>query len=259
MTLPLVSSVSVGKAFTIKKISTSTSNALTIAASGSDTIDSASSFALVSKNSSVTVFSDCTNWQVNDFSDKWRVDANIVGAKANLGTAAVSSYTGVENGSLSLTNNSGNSILTAQIPCSGTNSPSGTTCAAGNESVGVSFTLPRAGDVMACASFIWFAQNSATSTITGTFEVVETPTNAQTISQEGNSRVGAVNNTASAQLGFPYRVCGTLSFATAGQKVLRLMYEQGITNMPSQSLFIADGSSVDGQRDVHWEVYPISK
>jgi hypothetical protein len=193
---------------------------------------------------------------INYAPQNWRVDANISGANPSLGTSAVSSYTGIENGSLTLTNNSGTNVLTAQIPCSSTNSPSGTTCSSGNESIGVSFNVPRAGDVMACASFGWYGEVSSGSVLP-TFQIVETPNNAQTISQEGKSRIPASVSTAGHTS--PIRVCGPLSFQSAGQKTLRLMYEQTVSGSVTSSLIIADADASSGQRDVHWEVYPIGQ
>lgn len=193
----------------------------------------------------------------------WKVDANISGANPSLGTSSVSSYTGIENGSLTLTNNTGSGNIAAQIPCSSTNSPSGTTCSAGSESVGVSFNLPAAGDVMACASFGHNIQtDQTTDVINATFQIVETPSNAQTISQEGKTRVGSGNTASSSNtydVTFPHRVCGTFTFSSAGQKTLRLMYEQSVSGTPLASAIQADASTSNGQRDVHFEVYPINQ
>ena len=185
----------------------------------------------------------------------WRVDANISGANPSLGTSDVSSYTEITNSGLTLTNNSGNGVLTAQIPCSSTNSPSGTTCSVGDESVGVSFNLPAPGDVLACVSFA-NEINSNGNAQRASFQIVETPTNAQTISQEGKSRLAVGQNASLDET--PLRLCGTFTFSSAGQKVLRLMYEQDVTAITSHTIF-ADASASVGQRDIHWEVYPLSQ
>lgn len=192
----------------------------------------------------------------------WKVDANIHGANPSLGTSAVSSYTGIENSGLTLVNNAGRNNLTAQIPCSSTNSPSGTTCSSGNESVGVSFTIPQATDVLACASFAWNPSSNASGVVFTAFQVVETPNNAQTISQEGNSRVQGgqnLNGGTSIAMGIPFRVCGNLSFASAGQKTIRLMYEQAVAGTVTGSTIAGDRSASGGQPDIHWEVYPINQ
>lgn len=188
----------------------------------------------------------------------WRVDANISGANPSLGISNVSSYTGIENGSLTLSNNTGNGVVSAQIPCSSTNAPTGTTCAAGNESVGVSFNLPNAGDVLACVSFGNLVTNGAAGDVSATFQVVETASNSQTILQEGKSRAFYRNNQASQYGATPQRVCGTFSFASSGQKTLRLMYEQLVSGTVSSHAIIADAGATYGQSDIHWEVYPLN-
>lgn len=193
----------------------------------------------------------------------WRVDANISGANPDLGSSSQASYIGVFNSSLTLTNNSGNGVLTAQIPCSSTNAPSGTTCSAGSESVGVAFTIPADGcavsgacDVRACASFGHVMITGAAGAIELAFQLVETPANAQTISQEGKSRVES-RIAASNTLGLPVMVCGTFTFTSAGQKVLRLMYEQTAAGSITANVITGDAEALVGQRDIHWEVYPI--
>lgn len=201
---------------------------------------------------------------------RWRVDANIAGANPDLGTSAVSSYTGITNGSLTLTNNTGTGtkVLTAQIPCSTTVTPSGTTCSSGTESVGVAFTPPGnwKGDVSACVTFSHRASaygGSNFGEIRTTFQIVETPNNAQTISQEGKSKtqsgldsVSVIHYTEFQT--FPHRLCGNFTFSTTGQKVLRLFYEQTIATSANQSIILADQDSSRGQIDIHWEVYPLN-
>jgi hypothetical protein len=195
----------------------------------------------------------------------WRVDATIAGANPSLGTVSVASYTGIENAGLTLTNNPGRGILTAQIPCSSTNSPSGTTCSAGNESIGVSFTIPEAVDVRACASFTHVGQpvTSAGNNFTATFQIIETPNNAQTLTQEGKSkvqhRITAEQAAVASIYAAPFRVCGTFTFSTSGQKTLRLMYEQAIpTGTISFSQILGDQDAAHGQPDIHWEIEPLA-
>ncbi len=192
----------------------------------------------------------------------WRVDANIAGANPSLGTAAVSSYTGIENASLTLTNNAGLGVISAQIPCSSTNSPTGTTCAAGSESVGISFNAPSAGDVEVCASFAHYFEGSGTGqNAAATFQLVETASNAQTILQEGKTRLPSqIANEGSNTVGQmnPMRLCGNFSFASSGQKTIRLMYEQTVGGSILGSYVTADASAAAGNRDIHWDVRPIN-
>ena len=191
----------------------------------------------------------------------WRVDANISGAHADLGTASVTDYASgvVENAGLTLTNNTGAGVLTAQIPCSSTNAASGTTCSAGSESVGVAFTLPKSGDVRACSSFSHFVATGASGAVSTTFQLVETADGSQTTVQEGKDRIESGTGTASGSWFFPQKVCGTFSFSSSGKKVLRLRYEQATTATVTSNLVLADAGATHGQRDIHWEVYPINQ
>jgi hypothetical protein len=188
----------------------------------------------------------------------WRVDANIGGANPDLGLGNVPNYTEITNGSLDLVNNSGPGVIPAQIPCSGTNPPTGLTCSAGNESIGVSFNLPAAGSVTACASFSHAAGAPSGSDVNTAFQLVETPNNAQTILQEGKVRVQSGSGTLGSNLIRPIKVCGNFSFTSAGQKTIRLMYEQLASGSPTSSVIAIDRSSSVGQRDMHWEVYPLN-
>ncbi len=187
----------------------------------------------------------------------WKVNANISGANPSLGTTSVDPYQGIVSTALTLTNNSGTDNLTAQIPCSGVNPPTGVTCSVGSESIGVSFTIPAAGDVLACVSFTHSINTAAASTVVTTFQIVETPNNAQTITQEGKTRIASALGT-TGDVMWPYRLCGTLSFGSSGQKTIRLMYEQAVTGAPNSSAVQADGASSRGQYDIHWEVYPLN-
>lgn len=188
----------------------------------------------------------------------WKVDANISGANPSLGTATVGAYTGITNPSLTLVNNPGAGNIAAQIPCAGTTAPSGTTCTV-DESVGVSFQLPRAGDVLACASFGWQGATGAGGFLETAFQLVETANNAQTPLQEGKSKLPISVAAASSSNSDTLRVCGNFSFASAGQKTLRLTYEQAATAVVSTSQIFADANASVGQRDIHWEVYPINQ
>lgn len=195
----------------------------------------------------------------------WRVDANISGGTVTLGTSSVSSYAELVDASLTLTNNTGRGVLTAEIPCSTTNASTGTTCSSGSEGVGVAFTIPKAQDVLACVSFAHeFTLNAASTSVFSTFQIVETPNNAQTISQEGKGRITSGFNMAvgtgdQRTVVAPHRLCGTFSFSSAGKKTLRLMYEQEVSGVILGSQVVADADASNGQQDIHWEVYPINE
>lgn len=183
----------------------------------------------------------------------WKVDANIGGAVVGLGTGAVSSYSEITSGSLTLTQNAGS--IATQIACASGTASSGTTCTAANESVGVVFNVPTAGDVLACASFTHNGQGSGGEVIT-TFQIMETTNTSSAIVQEGKTRLVSGGGPTTI-LKNPLRVCGTFTFASAGQKTLRLQYEQaGSINV---SEILADQNPAIGQPDIHWEVYPITQ
>jgi hypothetical protein len=193
----------------------------------------------------------------------WKVDANIVGANAALGSAAVSSFTEITNGSLALTQNPGS--LSTGIACAtGTASAVGsTTCSAVNESAGVTFNVPQPGTVLACFDFTHYMITGAAQFSAGgaTFELVETSASSSAIVQEGKSRTQDYHITVAAtnsEVMYPQNVCGTFDFATAGQKTIRLMYEQAVAGGGlSGSTLQIDGSTSAGQRDLHVTVFPL--
>lgn len=170
----------------------------------------------------------------------WYVDVNIGGANFSGGVA--SSYTELTDAGLNLVPNSGSAPT--EIACSGTNPSTGTTCAAGNESMGIAFTPPMAGRYRVCTTY------GSDANAGGTVEVqlIETPNNAQTIIQEGNGRTGHSGSTA------PVRVCGNFNFNDTSKRTVRLMYEKD----GGTYLVYADRSSTIGQRDIHFTVENIT-
>ena len=158
----------------------------------------------------------------------WRIDAKIAGANSTLNAATNLTFTGIENAGLTLTNNLVGNTAAAEIPCSSTNPSTGTTCAVGNESIGVAFTIPKAGDYLACVNYHAYLQVT-TGDIQDTFKIVETPNNAQTILQEGSATLKSSNNAASSALTFPNRLCASLNFSSTGKKTLRLFHASTIT------------------------------
>lgn len=187
----------------------------------------------------------------------WRIDANISGANISLGTSNQTSYVTPNDSGLTLTQNTGSA--TAWVSCSSTNDATGTTCSAGSEEPGISFTIPYAGAYLACVSFAHQVVNAASGVVDATFEIAETSNTAQTITQEGNSRVSSRHGVASTTETFPHRLCGTFNFTSVGRKTLRLMYEQAITATVTTNSILADAGANNGQRDIHWEVYPVSR
>lgn len=194
----------------------------------------------------------------------WRVDANIQGsgsANFDLSGSDQATYISMTNANMTLVNNSGNGVLTAQIPCSSTNASSGTTCSAGTEDNGIAFTIPSCPnskcDVRVCVAFTHACDNGAASACFAGFQIVETPNNAQTISQEGKTRINTRHSVVSSSGWSSVNLCGTFTFTTAGQKTFRLFYEQDITGTPGTNAVLTDMAAAVGQRDVHWEAYPL--
>jgi len=194
----------------------------------------------------------------------WFVSVNIGGANPDLGLIAVDPYVGIEDTALSMTINSGS--LTAQIPCATTTPSEGVNCniAAVDESVGVVYTQPQAGPVEACATFTHEVVSDKADVIRTTFQVVQTPNDAQTITLFGNERPQSGNSNGLTGGGaepiggiYANKVCGIFNFTTDGQKTLRLMYEQAVTGTPDTSQLVADQLAAQGARDIHWTVKPI--
>lgn len=193
----------------------------------------------------------------------WLVDANIVSStNANLGASNVTSYTEIIDGNSALTNNSITGAIPAQVACSSTNPSTGTTCAAGSESIGIAFNVPYSGPVEACVAFTHsYSFNTVSQSVTAAFQIVETPNNAQTILQQGNERIssnGYASVTGSTNFSQPFRLCSTLNL-TAGLKTLRLMYEQVVAGAVPANNLAMDGAVNIGQRDIKWTVKPLNQ
>ena len=180
-------------------------------------------------------------------------DVNIGGGVPSLGLIDVTAYTELIDASLDMVINSGST--SAEIPCSTTNPSTGITCAAGSESVGIVFNPTTAGRYKVCGEFTYIGQADQVEDIFATFQWVETPNNAQTILQEGNSRamagVGPGTTSGNAtDISSSLNVCGNFTLTT-GKKTLRLMYEQSSTGTPTTSQLLLDRSAITGQRDMH--------
>lgn len=174
----------------------------------------------------------------------WHVDANISGANPGLSNSSISSYTEITDPGLTMTLRSGSAAAT--VPCSSTNASTGLTCSSGDEGLGVVFSLPRAGMVEVCAEFTHYS-NAANGDVA--FQLVETANSSQTIQIQGGSRVTSHTSDASDST-FPHRTCGTFDFGLAGQKTIRLMYEQNLSSVSANQI-LADADTGVGQRDFH--------
>jgi hypothetical protein len=207
-------------------------------------------------------------------SKSWRVDANISGTNPSLGTSSQATYVTVPgNTGLTLANNScstaNTQCLTAWITCATTTPAEGTTCntAAVAEGTGISFIVPEPGDIKICASFsheLDYGSSGGAGALDSTFEIVSTANNSQTIVDEGRERIDSYGEMIASGgnrqlMGQPVKVCGTFTVATTGRKTFRLFYEQLVSGTVGGSNIYTDASSSRGQRDLHWEAFPLNQ
>ncbi len=190
----------------------------------------------------------------------WYVNVNIAGANPSLGISALTAYTEIKDGGLTMTPVTGSAP--AGVMCETTNAAdpltTGTsTCDASAESLGVSFAAPEPGLYEVCAAFAWGGTLDTGEALSNSFQLIETPTNAQTHTQEGKQRVAAQFTSAATDTPFdyPFRLCGLFTFSSAGTKGVRLMFEQSVGGTPDASIVRADADGAVGQRDVNFTVF----
>lgn len=200
-------------------------------------------------------------------STPWYVDAIITGANPSLGTSAVTSYTEIIDAGLTMTPTSGSQPV--GIMCSTTNAAtapttSTSTCAAGSESLGGNFNIPRSGTYEVCIYGAYQTQVDTGEGAQVTFQIIETPTNAQTLTLEGGSKVQVGHTAETIATGTDavdtdnFSTCSMFYWTSAGTKGVRLMMEQAVTNTPDTSVVLADAGANNGQRNVHITVKPVT-
>lgn len=187
----------------------------------------------------------------------WFIDVNIGGANPSLGTASVTSLLGIENVGLDLVTNTGSAA--AKIPCSTTVAATGSTCASGAESVGVNFVAPTAGWYEACGAFNHYMIMGTNGAIQSVFEWVETTNATQTIIQQGKDKTQSYANVTSSTTAFvwPHKNCGVFYFAGAGEKTLRLFYEQSVSTPITTNALYMDRAAAIAAVDMHVIVRPL--
>lgn len=179
-------------------------------------------------------------------------DVNIGGANPTLGLANVAAYTSISNGSLDLVVNPGSKP--AEIPCAAPNPSTGLTCSVGNENIGVVIDISTSGKYKICGEFSHLVATDAVSEgVLSTFQWVETSNTTDTIIQEGNSRVmsGISSSSGTEAIGTSINICGDFVFSSAGQKTIRLAYEQSVSGTPTTSDIRINRDASQGQRDMH--------
>lgn len=207
-----------------------------------------------SENFSLYRFPSQSEIAVRPETINWLVDVTQDAATFQLGVLTVASQTEITDTGSTLATTANGASLPVQVPCSGTNPSTGITCSSGTPDAGVVFNLPAAGSVLACASFNHYLGSGGSTTVFTTYEVVETPNNSQTILQHGRDvqthSVGS--NTANTIVGGEaLQNCGIFNFTSAGQKTLRLFYNQTVSGP------IATNSSMDAP--VHWKIRPLTQ
>lgn len=135
------------------------------------------------------------------------IDVNIGGSNISLGNTS-GSKSNITSAGLDMVISKG----AAKMTCNGSEVASGLTCS-GSEAVGVHFNAPVAGRYKACATFV---HNSSG---THSFRLVETPINANTITEQGNSLW--LNQNPDVAGG---RICSFFDFSSAGDRAVRLFY-----------------------------------
>ena len=182
----------------------------------------------------------------------WYVDATLAGSNVTLTVAGTAStaYAPAENSGLTLTPATGSAP--AGAVCSSTNaattpSTSPTTCAAGDESVGLNFTVPQAGLYEICADLIGFVQLDGTESSELLFRWVETATNSQTALQTSNFATdnghqvgtGSVTDVASVA---SHRNCSLFNLS-GGTKAFRIQYF--VSGAGDSALILANGGTAN--------------
>lgn len=199
-------------------------------------------------------------------SDRWYVNASFTGANPSLGVAGVTSYTEIIDAGLTLTPITGSAPVGTM--CSATNaatapSTAATTCAAGSESIGINFAIPEPGVYEVCFQGSWAGQVDSAEGVNPAFQLIETPTSAQTLTLESgviqNPSLNSITIASGVDMtiGTGINVCGLFNWASTAAgtiKGVRLMYEQSIANAPDASVILADANASVGQRNANFRV-----
>lgn len=196
------------------------------------------------------------------------VDANIYSASLNiaLGTANVASYTGIEGTDLTVEANTSSAAV--KIACSGTNTPSGTTCSSGSESLGIEFTNADANGTGVCGVFeaCITAHHSGNVNNNGdlivTTSMFETGVSNQVVISDGHAkdfhRIDESIAGSTTISGKTLKPCGIFRWSSKASRVVRLMYEQQVSNANNSTIFL-ERDAARGQYDTHVTIFPKEK
>lgn len=192
-------------------------------------------------------------WETMGTPASFHIRGKITGDDNQLTNVTSGGFVGIENSNYTLTMDKG----TGTIPCSGTNASTGTTCASGDESVGVQFTIDSIGHYRVCFDISHYSSSvnsAASSTIKASFKVVETGNLDQVVLAEGGPEISvnpdrSSNNTV--ETGGSSRVCGDFDFTTTGLKTIRLFWDY-IVNGTGASFKIINTQS--GSQNIYFTV-----
>lgn len=192
----------------------------------------------------------------------WFIDADMIGGNFTMiTTGSQTTYLEMTNGTITLTPKTGSAAV--GVMCSSTNSAatpstSATTCSAGSESIGISFDNPTANvwyDV--CVDFMAYCQADAGNACKDAWQLIETPTNAQTLTtQGGNIRGFVFQGSGTDAIGSDsIRLCNRFTWASTGTRGIRLMYKASMTGTVDTHLIVADGGpTTTTDRNIYWTV-----
>lgn len=173
--------------------------------------------------------------------------ARITGGSINTGSSAQGTLAQLTNASLSLTRHIGS----LDIACTGSETPSGTTCASSAESVGVSWTVDSGTIWETCVQFTRFLDRAATANPVQYYRVVETENTSSAILQDVGEVASTGGAVPAADNSFaPVKVCSNLEFSSSGRKTVRLMYTQTVSGT------VATAVNADNTygRSIYWTV-----
>lgn len=205
---------------------------------------------------------------LNPNSYPWYVDATMDGANPSLGTSAQTSYVEITDAGLTLKPQSGSAAV--GVMCSSTNAAtapttSNNTCSAGSESLGINFSIPDAGSYEVCFYGTHYVAANTGASIDAAFQLIETPTNAQTLTLEGGTRQASVHQGMTigggtgSSVGNSISNCSIFNWSSSGIKGVRLMYEQSVVATVTGNTILADAGANNGQRNIRWTVKPLTR
>lgn len=180
----------------------------------------------------------------------WFIDARLNGGNTSLGVVNVLSYTEITNAGWTLTPTTGSAPV--GVMCSGSNAAAAPTtspsiCSVGNESFGINFEVPYPGNYEVCTTGSMYYELDSSEQIRNNFQLVETPTNAQTITQNSSvfAHIGLQGGSTSGANGGSrndFTTCANFYFSSSGVKGIRLLYDQNVAGSPNNSIFVATTS-----------------